>query len=370
MSEPTPSDSAASTSSGGGGTWSGPPKRRGFIRRHPALLGLALILVLLVAAAGSYVAWLNNQLNDIQRFKAPISEGPKNHNETNKPLNILLLGADDGKGQSVAQDLKDGKWTPFLHRSDTIIIVHISANRKSVDLVSIPRDTWVPIKGYPYSHGHGKINAAFAYGGPALALPTVEHLTGVHIDHMAIIDYTGFKDLTTALGGVRVYVPHTFYDDSQRITWHKGWHNLQGKKALAYVRTRHGLANGDFGRIMRQQNFMRATMGKLLSSGTTRNPIRLAQVVSVITHYITVDSTWQTDEIRNLALSLRNITSKNVHFYTAPLGHYAVAPDGEDIVKLAKKQSAALFKALRTGNFKAYNTKYPGQQLGGKKSVD
>ena len=133
------------------------------------------------------------------------------------------------------------------------------------------------IDGYPYTNGYGKINAAFAYGGPSLARQTVEQLTGIHIDHLAIIDWAGFKDLTTALGGIRVYIPETFYDDSQRITWEKGWHDFEGQEALAYVRTRHGLENGDFDRIERQQNFLRATMGKLLSGGTTRNPIKLRQ---------------------------------------------------------------------------------------------
>ena len=100
--------------------------------------------------------------------------------------------------------MEDGKWTPFEHRSDTMMIAHIPADRKSVQLVSIPRDTWVKIDGYPYSNGHGKINAAFAFGGPKLARGRrSSELTGIHIDHLAIIDWAGFKDLTTALGGIK-----------------------------------------------------------------------------------------------------------------------------------------------------------------------
>ena len=110
------------------------------------------------------------------------------------------------------------------------MIAHIPADRKSVQLVSIPRDTWVPIKDYPYTGGYGKINAAFAYGGPKTAIDTVEKLTDIPIDHLAIIDWRGFKDLSTALGGVRVYIPETFYDDSQKITWEKGWHDLRGPR--------------------------------------------------------------------------------------------------------------------------------------------
>jgi len=106
---------------------------------------------------------------------------------------------------------------------------------------------------------------------------------------VAIIDWVGFRDLTSALGGVRVYIPETFYDDSQRITWKKGWHTFEDDEALAYVRTRHGLANGDFDRIKRQQNFMRATMSKLLSGSTTHNPLKITKVVGVVTKYLTVD---------------------------------------------------------------------------------
>ena len=122
----------------------------------------------------------------------------KDHHEEKYPLNILLLGADHGQvGQSVAEDLEDGKWTPGQHLSDTIMVLHIPADRKSVQLVSIPRDTWVTIDGYPADGGHGKINAAFSYGGPELAYKTVEQLTGLKIDHVAIIDWVGFRDLTT-----------------------------------------------------------------------------------------------------------------------------------------------------------------------------
>ncbi len=338
------------------------------MRRHVVLISVALILVVLASTAGGYLWWLNHQIGTIPRFEAGVAEDPKKNgadNEKDQPLNILLLGADNGdgaEGPSVADDLVDGKWTPFAHRSDTIIIAHIPADRKSVQLVSIPRDTWVPIKGYPYSNGHGKINAAFAYGGPSTSLKTVEQLTGIPIDHVAIIDWVGFKDLTTALGGIRVYIPETFYDDSQKITWSKGWHEYEGQLALAYVRTRHGLANGDFDRIKRQQNFMRATMAKVLSGSTTQNPIQLSKVVGVITRYLMVDESWDTDEIRSLALSMRKINTGDVDFITAPFGGYGRV-DGQSIVRLAPVKSKALWAAIKDDDVAAYLRKYPGDQL-------
>ena len=200
------------------------------MRKHWLLASFALVLALLAGTTGSYLWYLNHQIGNIDRVDAGIKDSSPGQKDNDKPLNILLLGADTGDTQteSVADDMADGKWTPFEHRSDTLMIAHIPADRKSVQLVSIPRDTWAKIDGYPYSNGYGKINAAFAYGGPSLARQTVEQLTGIHIDHLAIIDWAGFKDLTTALGGIRVYIPETFYDDSQRITWETRLARLPG----------------------------------------------------------------------------------------------------------------------------------------------
>ncbi|MBA2445427.1 MAG: LCP family protein, partial [Nocardioidaceae bacterium] len=249
-------------------------------------------------------------------------------------------------------------------------IAHISADRKDVQLVSIPRDTWVPIEDYPGDDEHAKINAAFAYGGPSLAVKTVQDLTGIPIDHVAIIDWAGFKDLTTALGGVRVYIPETFYDTSQRIEWPKGWHEYEGQQALAYVRTRYNLPDesGDFGRIARQQNFMRATMSKLLSAGTMTNPIKLVKVINTLTKYLTVDETWDNGEIRSLALSMRGLGSDQVEFLTAPLGRYDYVGE-QSIVRLAPKQSEALFDSLREDDIDSYLDKYPKAKLDGEQSI-
>jgi LCP family protein required for cell wall assembly len=345
-------------------------RQKGFVRRHKILVAIAVLLALI--AGGAYGAWwwADRQLSAIPRVDAGItSEGG---GEPHQDQNILILGADNGGDQlSVADDLKDGNWTPFAHRSDTIMIAHIPADRSSVQLVSIPRDSWVQIPGYPSADNHAKINAAFAYGGPKLAVQTVQNFTGIHIDHVAIIDWVGFKDLTTAVGGVRVYIPETFYDDSQRITWEKGWHTLEGQEALAYVRTRHGLSNGDFGRIERQQNFMRATMQQLLSSmhGVGAwNTIK--HLLSTLKDYLTIDKTWSNGDIRSLAFSLGSIHSADVQFLTAPLGQYGTSADGQSYVKLAPKQSKRLFDDLASDNLADYLAKYPNAELKGNRTVE
>jgi len=346
--------------------------RRGFIRRHLSLTSLASVLVLMGCSAGGYLWWLNEQLDNIPRAEMGIEENAeKNGNEGGKPLNILLIGADHGQeGQSVAEDLEDGEWTPYQHLSDTLMIAHIPADRKSVQLVSIPRDTWVEIDGYPAANNRGKLNAAFSYGGPAMSLQAVEDLTDVTIDHVAIIDWVGFRDLTSALGGVRVYIPETFEDTSQNVIWEQGWQTLEGERALQYVRTRYGLENGDFDRIKRQQNFMRSTMSTLLSGSTTRNPVKVTKVVGVVTRYLTVDDTWDNDEIRDLALSLRDVSTKDVDFITAPLGKYDRSADGQSIVRLAPKKSGDLFQAIEDDDIPRYLDLYPDQGLGSPTTVN
>jgi len=376
-----PDDPSADAAGAGSAATPEPPrggrrkatKEKGFFRRHKILVSVGVVLLVIAGTIGVYLYQLNHQLSNIQRVDSGIKADPeKDHNAGGKPLNILLLGADHGGGDvvSVADDLKDGEWTPWTHLSDTIMIVHIPADRDSLQVVSIPRDTWVKIDGYPYGGGHGKINAAFSYGGPELATTTVQELTGITIDHLAIIDWAGFRDLTSALGGVKVYIPKTFYDPYQKVTWEKGWQELEDTTALKYVRTRHGLENGDFGRIQRQQNFIRATMGELLSKGTTRNPIKLLNVVSVITDYLTVDDSWDNDEIRSLALGLRNLKTEDVNFLTAPLGGYGTSPDGQSIVRLDKKQSRALFRGLRDDDIDRYLKRYPDQQLPDDQSIN
>ncbi len=351
-----------------------PPKRRMLPFRHKVLTASALVLALVAGCSGGYWIWADRQLGHIPRVELHIDTPPaKDHHEQQYALNILLLGADHGNvGQSVAEDLADGKWTPFQHLSDTIIVVHIPADRKSAQLVSIPRDTWVHIDGYPADDEHGKINAAFAYGGPELAYRTVEQLTGLTIDHVAIIDWAGFRDLTSALGGVRIYVPQTFYDSSQRITWNKGWQTLEGDRALQYVRTRHdipGAKQDDFGRMARQQNFLRALMGKLLSSSTTHNPVRFSRVLSSLSSYVTVDSSWDNDEIRSLAWSLRNLHTDGVDFFTAPLGSYDTI-SGQSVVRLDKPQFRVLMRTIRNDRVDRYVQRYPDTRLAGTTEVN
>ncbi len=152
------------------------------------------------------------------------------------------------------------------------------------------------------------------------------------------------------------------------MTWHQGWQTLNGEKALQYVRTRHGLANGDFDRIERQQNFLRTIMNSMLSTSTFINPIKLAKVVGTVSSFVQVDDTWSTGDIRNLALDSKDLRASNVQFTTAPFGGYDTI-GGQSVVLLDAAKTKALFRAFDHGSLTEYLKNNPGSALPGSQSV-
>ena len=327
-----------------------------FRRRHRKLLiGLLTVALLVVGTGTGYAYWLNSQLDNVERVDTEkIKDRPDP--DKGKALNILLLGSDKGEPQegqpkdtSVAQDATAAQWPSGKYRSDTLMIAHITSDRRNVYLVSIPRDTYTTINdetGTPQSEQ--KINAAFSQFGPNGAIATVEELTDLRMRHLAIIDWDGFKDLSKAVGGVPVTIPRAFYDPKQKVQWEAGEQTLEGKKALAYVRTRYGLLRGDFDRIARQQNFLRALMKKMLAKGTMTNPVRLTRTLTAVTQNLTVDQSWDPRDMRALALSLRGTQADDVTFLTAPVAGTEELPGVGSVVRLDEAKSAELFTALRT----------------------
>ena len=345
----------------------------GLLARHKALTALVALVLVLAAGCSGFALYLNSQLGNVDRVTydkqvLPEKERPTRKPEAGEALNILLAGTDNGTSDlTLSEAVASGEWQPNVFRSDTMMVVHLDADREHVYVVSIPRDTWLHIDGL----GMSKINAAFSYGGPSLMVRTVEQFTDLRIDHLAMIDWDGFKDLTTALGGVQVYIPETFYDDSQNREWTKGYHLLAGKDALQYVRTRYGLPEGDFDRINRQQNFLRQVMQDTLSSGTLSNPWRLTSVLKAITNNLTVDEEFSTADMKSLALELRDIRAGDVTFLTLPRAKdaYATAPDGESIIRLNKREAEALWHAMRTDDMESYLSEYGGSVLPDEKHV-
>jgi anionic cell wall polymer biosynthesis LytR-Cps2A-Psr (LCP) family protein len=289
-----------------------PPRRRSRLLRVLAVIGVVVVVLLgALAATGAIVAWrVDSKVQRVPVFgDVPQAERPVK--KVQDALNILLVGSDSrGGGGS--------------ERSDTIMVVHLPADRKSAFVVSLPRDSWVPIPG----RADGKINWAYSYGGPSLLVRTIEQLTDVQIDHYAHIDFEGFKAMTDALGGVDV----------------PGAGHLDGEAALTYVRERKTLANGDFGRIERQQAFLRALM-----AGTTaelNNPVALTKLLGAVSDAVAVDESLDAGNLRSLALSMRGVRSGNVQFATAPNKGTGMVGD-QSVVHLDPAAGEALWTAMR-----------------------
>lgn len=322
------------------------PEERSWVRRHRIVTSLIVILALFLAGVAGFAFWVNSSLGDIERIPIAVDDSLRPAPSEGDGINVLLLGTDAGSGrntdgQSILDDAASGDWPTGKYRSDATMIAHIPADRGTVTVMSIPRDSYVTIHdrtGRPA--GQNKINAALSLHGPSGALATVENLTDLRIDHVAMIDWDGFQAITDALGGVE-------------MTTDTGRREFDGAEALEYVRERYTVEGGDFGRIDRQQNFMRAVMAQLLTNGTMTNPVKLTRTVRAVTQNLAVDEDWSNGDIRSLALSMRSVRSADVRFLTVPvLGTDMV--DGASIVRLDDARFAELFAAVGDDSIDRY----------------
>jgi LCP family protein required for cell wall assembly len=252
-----------------------------------------------------------------------------------------------------------------------MMVVHVPADRKGAYIVSVPRDSYVPIyDAEGNEHDRNKINESFSAYGPFGTLRTIENLSGVRLNHLAVIDYAGFNDLTSAIGGVDVYIPETVEDTQQDVTWEQGWTHLEGERALQYVRTRHGLLEGDFDRIDRQQNFLRAVLRKTLADGTIGNPLKLSNVLSAVKNHLTVDGSWSTGALRGLAFSMRGIDASKVRFMTLPLGGFETLPEAGAVNIIDEAAARQLWKAVLDDKVGPYLRAHPEDELPDERDVD
>ncbi len=263
-----------------------------------------------------------------------------------RPLNVLVMGSDTrkGKGNHVAGE------TPGL--SDTTILLHLSKDRSRAYGVSIPRDTMVERPTCEKKDGSGTVaggltqfNAAYEVGGPACTIKTVESITKVFVDHFVVVDFNGFKKMVDALGGVTVCVPAEVDDTVGNIHLAAGTYNVTGDQALDYVRVRHGIsANGDIGRMKRQQTFIAGMINKAVSAGTLANPVKLVRFLDAATKSLTTDPEFaHLKALASLGSSLKNVGLDNITFVTAPFEEYPPDPNRLQL----SPDAAALWQQIR-----------------------
>src|SRR5215470_10845589 len=333
----------------------------GWSRRKKIMAWVAgsLAVVLLLAATGGYLVYqhLNANLHQVNvnglLGTRPVDLHPQAEN-------ILVLGSDtrhgQGRGYGSAAQLN-------TDHSDTLLIVHIAANRKWADVMSIPRDSWVNIPACRMGNGQlasaqsFKINEAFTIGnlygnktalGTACAIRTVESNTHIHIDHFVVVNFDGLKDMVNAVGGVPECNTAPINDPKSRLHLTAGHHMLNGRQALAYVRARYTLGNGsDLERINRQQAFMSALVSRVKSKEL--NPLALYRFLDAATKSLTIDS--QLGGIHglyNLATSLKNVPRGKVTFFTLPTYPRSYV-DPADTANLlwTQPQDSLIFQAFR-----------------------
>ena len=271
--------------------------------------GLGVLVLLLVAAIGGYALYVrslwdkgSNKIDSAQVFGP---EAPPDAKEGGIGTNILLLGS-DSRSEDVDYTTARG------FRSDTIMVAHIPADGDGMQIVSIPRDSWVEIDG----HGSNKINAAMSFGGLPLATKTISDFIGAPIHHVAIIDFEGFQDLSTALGGVEVEAVQDFSSNGSSFT--AGTNTVEGKRALDFVRARKNFSDGDYTRIRHQQSFIKGALRQMLSKETLTNPGKVADIVEKFSPYVTVDNGLDSGKATELAYGMRNVRASDVQFFTVP----------------------------------------------------
>ena len=320
-----------------------------------ALLSVLAIFLVLTLATGGLALWVRHSIASGIEFIADPFAGIPTRAPQQKvaageepAVNILVLGTDSRTSASDPSQWKEG-----AQRTDAIMIVQVSGDRKTVSVMSIPRDSWVEIPG----HGQGKINAAYSYGGPSLTIHTVENLTGIHIDHFAVANFESFVALTDEIGGVRVNLktPQTLAGKELGA----GAQVLNGQQALAYTRERSSLPNGDFDRVKRQQTWMRSIVSRVLTNGTLSSPTALYSFLKTASRTVAVDESFTLNQMQSLALETRHLHSNDIAFMTVPTAGTGTSADGQSIVTLDADADAPLFKAFAEDRVSAYLTEHP-----------
>ncbi len=217
-------------------------------------------------------------------------------------------------------------------------------------------------------HGEAKLNAAFSWGGPPLLIDTVQRLTKVKVDHLMVIDWSGFKKLTDAVGGVDITVDKTVARrNGPGGVWTAGTHHMDGSEALDYVRERYSLPRGDLDRTHRQQNFLRAVLAKTLSGGTFTNPLKLKRTLDQLTSVVSVDDRLSDSDLRGLVWDMRGVRSKDMVFMNAPVAGFDTIQK-QSVVLLDANATSDLWEAMRNDTMAHYVATNTLDELGSKVS--
>ncbi|NGN63332.1 LCP family protein [Streptomyces sp. A7024] len=270
-----------------------------------------------------------------------------------QPLNILLLGSDS---RNTKEDLKLGGARDTVgqkERADVQMLLHVSADRSDMTVVSIPRDTRVTIPkctdnddGKVYPETSDIINTSLSHGGPGCTVATWEKLTGIHIDHFMKVSFSGVVDMADAVGGVPVCVRDNVRDEKSGLKLTKGSHTIKGEQALQWLRTRHGFEDGsDIGRTHAQHLYMNSMIRELKAGAKLTDPGKLRSLAEAATKALTVDEGLGTvKKLYDLGNDIKRVPTSRITMTTMPripdpqnpTAHVVPAPAAEQLFSLLR----------------------------------
>jgi LCP family protein required for cell wall assembly len=310
------------------------PRWRRWLRPRPIMAVLAVLLSVAIIGSVATYFYLDSRLTR-KNVLVDYSRRPT----VGSGQNWLITGSDSRQGLTRKQERKLATGHDISGmRSDTIMVLHMPANGNRPVLISLPRDSYVPIPG----HGLDKINAAYAIGGPRLLAKTVQNATGLRIDHYMGIGFGGFVHVVDAIGGVRLCLKAPLVDPAAGLHLRKGCQVLNGSEALGFVRTRHNFLTQDLQRIQNQRVFLRALLRKLTSAGVIANPFSGLPAASGVAGTLTVDRGTHLLQLLQVAFALRNPTTT-----TVPIAGSIRTPSGQDALQWNRTAALKLFREVR-----------------------
>ncbi|WP_443333128.1 LCP family protein [Streptomyces sp. CB02058] len=309
--------------------------------------------VLVLGAGGighAVVSGLETGIDRVDPFK-----DMKNRPQGGNGMNLLLVGTDGRDRISKAEKKKYKLGGAPCHCTDTLMLVHLSADKRRASVISLPRDSYAELPahtdattGQEHSSHPVKLNAAYAEGGPQLTVRTVEKMTSIKIDHYLEVDFTSFMKTVDTLGGVEICTAKPLKDTYTGLNLTPGTHKLDGGQSLQYVRSRHLDGAADLGRMQRQQKFMAALIKQTTSSGVLMNPVKFQQVTSTMLESVRADKGFGTEQMLELGKAMRGFTPASSEFASVPLEEKGFQVKGiGSTVKWDAAKAKKLFQALR-----------------------
>jgi LCP family protein required for cell wall assembly len=309
-----------------------------------AFIAMGLVLGTFAVAIGGIV-WVGmSVVNEIGHIEDPFEALPEEERPEvveESGTTVLLAGTDRrSDSPTTGSKAKALPWVYGAQRSDTIMLVHLTADGERGYVVSIPRDSWIDIPG----KGQAKANAAFSWGGPSLFVETIEDLTDIRIDHVAVVDWAGLTALVDALGGITLEFPSDTVGGD--LSWPAGTSTLSGDEVLEYVGERYRLSNGEFGRIQRQHASLRAMADAVLKQNVFTSPAATLDAARAIARSLTVDDSLGVRKILEIGLQAKNLRPSNITYVTLPNKGSAQVGD-QSVVLLDTKKLDGFFTAVK-----------------------